>query len=365
MASSVTLTFPDGQTASIPALWLRDNCPCERCRVSVTTEHRTLVSDSPIELAPQKITVTSRGTTVDWGNHTSEYTLAWFEDVQRQTQRAMPSPKSWHQGFEPPRFSYDALLGDLAVELAFLDAFGEYGAAIVTGTPSIPGFVEAFVSRWAPPYEVPFDRVHDVYVDPAGYNVAHTAEALPPHNDMASRAQPPSGQILHMLVNESVGGESILVDGFAIASALAAGDREVLSSVPAGFRQFSDTSETWTRTPLLRLDRIGNPIHLRYSNQLLQAMDPLDPDTAAWYEAYHRLSAALNERSNQTRFRLNSGDLLMVHGHRVLHGRTEFNPGTGVRHLQDIYFEYDDVMNEAYRLRANPAVRRKAATPNQ
>ncbi|NNF54061.1 MAG: DUF971 domain-containing protein [Acidimicrobiales bacterium] len=359
-SSSVTLSFPGRPPVQVNALWLRDNCPCQSCRIEATTEHRTLISQTPVDLIPVRLTNHDDGIRVDWGTHQSEYSAGWLDDVRSQAQRDLPLAQAWPQGFTPPRFGYADIMRDPDVELAFLDAFGSFGAAIATGTPTEPGSLEPFIDRWAPPHEVPFDRIHDVYVNPVGYNVAHTAEALPPHNDMASRIQPPSGQILHMLVNDATGGDTILVDGFAVVANLSEAHRALLASVPVAFRQFSTTSETWARSPLLRMDRNGNPVHLRYSNQLLQALDPLDLDTGPWYEAYHQLSTLLTDRSNQSHFRLNGGDLLMVYGHRVLHGRTEFSPASGERHLQDIYFEFDDVMNEAYRLRhlAGPAQRR-------
>ena len=43
-------------------------------------------------------------------------------------------------------------------------------------------------------------------------------------------------------------------------------------------------------------------------------------------------------------FKTDSGDLLTVHAHRVLHGRRAFDPASGDRHLQDVYLEYDDLM---------------------
>jgi len=43
-------------------------------------------------------------------------------------------------------------------------------------------------------------------------------------------------------------------------------------------------------------------------------------------------------------FKTVSGDLLTVHGHRVMHGRLAFEPTSGDRHLQDVYMEYDDLM---------------------
>ena len=57
------------------------------------------------------------------------------------------------------------------------------------------------------------ERIHNVKVDPKGYNVAHTNLDLPPHNDFAS-IPPPSVQALHMLANEArVGGQPFLMAG--------------------------------------------------------------------------------------------------------------------------------------------------------
>jgi alpha-ketoglutarate-dependent taurine dioxygenase len=48
-------------------------------------------------------------------------------------------------------------------------------------------------------------------------------------------------------------------------------------------------------------------------------------------------------------FRLNSGEVLLVAAHRVLHAREPFKP-VGVRHLQDAYFELDNVVNKLRQL---------------
>ena len=347
----VELRWPDGPVV-VPALWLRDNCPCPECRVESTTEHRLVISQVAVDLAPVAIVPAADGAIdVDWGDHHSRYTPDWWEDAASQARRTYPEPRPWDPGFEPRRFAHaDVTGGSADLELEMLETFGRDGAVIVTGTPTEPGSCVPFLRRWAPPIEVPFDLVHDVYVNPAGYNIAHTSEALPPHNDMGSKRQPPSGQILHMLVNDAEGGNSVLVDGFAIAAGLSPEHRTILESVEVGFRQFADTAETWGRSPILRRNPAGEVIHLRYSNQLLQAMDPTRPETAAWYEAYHALSAAITDEANQIEFRMNAGDLLMVQNHRVLHARRAFQPATGARHLQDTYFDSDDVLNEAWRL---------------
>lgn len=43
-------------------------------------------------------------------------------------------------------------------------------------------------------------------------------------------------------------------------------------------------------------------------------------------------------------FKPRSGDLLTVHGHRVMPGRLTHDPASGARHLLDVYMELDDMM---------------------
>jgi alpha-ketoglutarate-dependent taurine dioxygenase len=74
-------------------------------------------------------------------------------------------------------------------------------------------------------------------------------------------------------------------------------------------------------------------------------MQPLpfdEPDLTAWYHAYRLLGSALSDPTNHVSFRLATGEMLFVHGYRVLHARTAFVPNA-LRHLQDVYFDVDDV----------------------
>ena len=43
-------------------------------------------------------------------------------------------------------------------------------------------------------------------------------------------------------------------------------------------------------------------------------------------------------------FRLDAGDIFCFNNRRVLHGRTEFDPNSGNRHLQGYYIERDEII---------------------
>jgi len=353
------LIWADGTTAVVPALWLRDNCPCSHCKVVATSERRKLIATEPLELAPVSVVTDTSGVTVDWGNHVSHYTLDWYRAIQLDTRRHLATPSLWGPDFTLPRFRYseldESVPGGRQRLIEFLSAFTSHGVACVSGVPIYQGESERFVSRWAPIRELPFGRVHDVLVDPMGYNIAHTAEALPPHTDFPSYKWPPSGQALHMLINEVVGGDSFVVDGWRVASELDRSELDILASFPVPFRQFDHGAETWTMAPLLRLRPDGSIEQLRFSNQLMQPIDPATTGIDRFYEAYHHLSTLLLAPEQQHRFRMQPGDLLVVHGHRVLHGRTAYEASTGHRHLQDVYFEFEDLFNQLHRLSSIPA----------
>ena len=80
---------------------------------------------------------------------------------------------------------------------------------------------------------------------------------------------------------------------------------------------------------------------------LLLDADALD----ALYDAYRTYSQAMVAPEFLTSFRTEPGTILSVHNHRVLHGRTAFNPTSGPRHLQLSYLDFDDILSKARLIR--------------
>ena len=164
---------------------------------------------------------------------------------------------SWPRDFAPYRCDYRAFLDDDHAAANAIARFVADGAMILEAAPTEPGTLEQLAPRLGPIREVLFARIHDVAVDPAGYNVAHTPLPLPPHNDFASYTWPPSVQALHMLANETPGGESIIVDGWAVLTALRDEHPDyfdVLSRMAVPFREFDDNTETFAVEPIVRCD---------------------------------------------------------------------------------------------------------------
>lgn len=349
----VEVKFSDTIVTFVPD-WLRDNCQCDECRIRQTDERRWQPWTEPAAPVASAVSVSDDRLEVLWASgHRSTYGPQEWQRIRTTAARGAWTARLWHAGYEIERFDHHQCIGDMVTRRQMFEALRRDGSAVVTGSPTEPGTVIGLLhSIGLTLRDSSLGLIFDVKLDPAGYNIAFTAEEVPPHNDNAQYTHPPSGQVLAMLVNDAQGGNSVVVDGWAVLHSLNAEHPEaidVLSRVEVGFRQYSTDADAFTRAPLVERDRHGRFTHLRFSNQLMQPLAFDDAELAEWYRAYRLLGAAVADPANQVSFRLNAGDTLFVNGYRVLHARTAYKPD-GPRHLQDVYFDFDDVFANLARM---------------
>ena len=351
--AGIDVEFTDG-AATFVLDWLRDNCLCHECRIVQTDERRWRPWSQPDAPAATAVDVIEGELQIAWADgHRSRYGPMEWDKIRVTGSRGAWRARLWGAGYEIERFDHHESIADQVTRRGMFEALRRDGAVVVTGSPTEPGTViELLHSLGLTLRDSSLGLIFDVKLDPAGYNVAFTAEEVPPHNDNAQYTHPPSGQVLAMLVNEAQGGNSVVVDGWSVLDRLNRQHPEaidVLARVEVGFRQYSTEADAFTRAPLVVRDRAGRFIHLRFSNQLMQPLAFDDSDLAQWYEAYRLLGAEIADPANHVSFRLSAGDTLFVNGFRVLHARTAYQPD-GPRHLQDVYFEMDDVFGHLARM---------------
>ena len=344
---AVTATWQDGASIPMPFLWLRHNCDCASCVVQQTGEKRYQITAAPADLRPATAAVDAAADclVVDWPDgHRSRYRSAMLRQLMVCVK---PVVRYWDCRFTPRRFDFEAFLDDDDHAARAIAEFLASGVCVLAAAPTAPGSVERLCPRLGPIREVLFERIHNVALDPGGYNIAHTNEDVPPHNDMVSYSWPPSVQALHMLANDCAGGESGVVDGFAVLRRFRCEHPamfETLRAVPVPFRQFDADNETSAAQPVVELDCEGDLRLLRYSNQLMQPVPLWQPKLAEFYQAFRKLAEYMTCPRFRVQLRLAAGEVLLTAGHRVLHARTPI-VGSGRRHLQDAYFDHDNVRN--------------------
>jgi gamma-butyrobetaine dioxygenase len=351
--AGISVQFTEGSAMFLPD-WLRDNCLCHECRIVQTDERRWQPWSQPAVPVAAAFEAIDGVLQIDWANgHRSTFGAAEWDKIRTTGSRGAWTARLWRAGYEVERFDHHECIADQVTRRDMFEALRRDGAAVVTGSPTAPGTViELLQSLGITLRDSSLGLIFDVKLDPAGYNIAFTAEEVPPHNDNAQYSHPPSGQVLAMLVNDAQGGNSVVVDGWSVLDRLNREHPEaidVLARVEVGFRQYSIEADAFTRAPLVVRDRAGRFIHLRFSNQLMQPLAFDDADLARWYEAYRLLGAAIADPANHVSFRLSAGDTLFVNGYRVLHARTAYQPD-GPRHLQDVYFDMDDVHGHLARM---------------
>ncbi|MBV9346193.1 MAG: TauD/TfdA family dioxygenase [Gammaproteobacteria bacterium] len=361
----------DGSEQSIPALWLR-----ERCRDAVSMDLRTqqrLQDPSDFDLGLSLLAVAQptpgvfrvRFSDGHEASFTAEDLLA--EAALPLHSHDTPEPQLWDASLrEVPRVRWRA--DPPAAELfAWLEAFLSYGFIIFRGVPTRPATVLEVGAQFGFTRVTNFGALFDVRSTPEATDLAYTAVSLDPHTDNPYRAPVPGIQLLHCLANETRGGLSTLVDGFAVAEVLRRAEPEafeILTRTPVRFKYLDAQTELTASAPPIELDVTGALRAIHFSPRL--DFVPLLPGAqlTAYYRARREFDHRLRAPDFELRFLLEPGDLVMFDNCRLLHGRTGFDPAEGLRHLQGCYIDMDGPRS-LYRvlrrqLARSPAARRSA-----
>ncbi|KAI1691026.1 taurine catabolism dioxygenase tauD, tfdA family domain-containing protein [Ditylenchus destructor] len=150
---------------------------------------------------------------------------------------------------------------------------------------------------------------------------------------------PPGLQFLHCVEfkGDSPGGESTLVDGYAVAEHLRHHDPEafrLLRDVPLR-HYFSGANESYSCVgTTLKLDKKGLVQCIRF-NQANRAPIETDPELIRpFYKALNTFANLVRSKEFMLDFRLKEGEMLVFNNHRMLHGRLKYDARTTSRHLK-------------------------------
>ena len=356
LADRVHVTWADGRLSPFHLQWLRDNCPCQQCVYSVTREQVLEIVDVPEDLAPGEIRVDDQGRLcVAWQDgHQSQFDPGWLRahayDEQSRAERLASKPQRhlWQHDLQLPVFDYQALMEDTGALLQWLLAVRDIGLTQVRGVPTEPGSLKQIAQRISFIRESNFGVLFNVQSKADADSNAYTAFNLPLHTDLPTRELQPGLQFLHCLVNDAEGGESIFVDGFAIADALRQEDPplfQALCEIPVEFRNKDRHSDYRCLAPIIALDALGRVAEIRMANFLRGAFETSVEQMPLLYRAYRRFIAMTREPRFRLMQRLKPGELWCFDNRRTLHARNAFDPASGARHFQGCYVDRDELLS--------------------
>ena len=356
-SSSVDIIWNDNKKSFFHFLWLRDNCPsnihpdARQRRFNLLT-----VSES---IHPKKIILNNdEKLEIVWseGNHISYYDSKWLRDhcytMKNNTKYQSPYilwDQSLSKNIHKNMIEYDEILNTESGLLKWLEQLHIYGFSIVKNSPTEKKSALNILKKISHLRETFFKTPFEVINVPKPNNSAYTAHALRNHMDLPWFENPPGYQFLHCLINSAEGGNSSAVDAFTVADHLRKNEKEIfetLINVPLKFRDKDYTQDAHRSFygTAISLTKDGDYNDIRFSVATMDALDCHPDIMDKVYKAHHRFGNLLHDDQFQIKFRLQPGDIFSFNNRRVLHGRTEFNPSSGHRHLQGYYMDRDEII---------------------
>ena len=186
---------------------------------------------------------------------------------------------------------------------------------------------------------------------------AYTGPRLAPHTDIPTRENEPGLQLLHCLVNTVPGGESLMVDGFAVAEWLRRHEPDTfaaLTDLPWVWANRSTTADGRWSAPVIGLAPVATtnaslhhaPIdEIRMANTLRLFPDMAHDDVDRAYRAMRRFAELCDSPEFKITFPFTPGDCVIFDNRRVLHGREPFDEHARERHLRGCYVDRDDLLS--------------------
>lgn len=354
---AVAVEWSDGRRSPYHYPWLRDNCPCGACIYALTREQVFELVDMPADLVPQQAVPDGiGGLLVRWmDGHESRFHPGWlrahaYDDASRAERRDVNPPVLWGAERQEalPTFAFNSVQdGDIALH-AWLVALRDVGLTLVRNVPLEPETVRRAANRISFIRESNFGVIFNVASKPQPDSNAYTSLNLPPHTDLPTRELQPGLQFLHCLANEATGGDSVFVDGFAIADALreqSLEDFHTLTTTAVEFRNKDRYTDYRCAAPIIALDGEGQLSEIRFANFLRGPFDVPADRMPALYRAYRHFMLLAREARFRVCRRMEPGDMWVFDNRRVLHARTEFDPASGRRHLQGCYVDRDELLS--------------------
>jgi gamma-butyrobetaine dioxygenase len=349
---SVHLDGPEGPGLQLGVRWLIDHAEGARNPISGQRAHRALELTDQVRITEARLNARSLEFRIEPSGHTVRVGLDRLiptGEMEAPGRTLWPTPEALG-GTKPMGFDrYQTEPSALAKVLARV---AKFGLMFLDGAGGEPGTVEQVVERFGFLRETNYGRVFDVRIEASPTNLAFSDRGLELHTDNPYRDPPPTLQLLHALVSDPSGGETLFVDGFAQAESFRRESPEafeLLARTPARFRYADASGACWTAAaPIISLDAFDEVETLRLNHRALD-LPAATPSMEAWYDAYLAFYRRVHAPEAALERTLRPGEIVIFDNRRILHGRRGLSGGSQ-RWLQGCYADRDGLLATLARL---------------
>ena len=362
----LVVNWNDGTNDSFHYVWLRDHLQDSDFFDSNTKERLVDAHTYLTNTQPNEINIKDGNLNILWSGEKmqSEYSAQWLhlnsysEENLNTKEEIFWKPLNWpFKTFENvKKFDYQKIFNEDKCTYSFLNNFCKHGFSFLRNAPQEAGVVKEITNWLGYLREVSFGDVRDIKNEVGSLNVAFTSREAKPHIDGTNYIHPYAVQFLHCIENKAEGGNSNIVDGFAMAKKLkklSKSSYEILTGVKVKYKIGAGEHDMSYSAPVIELDTEGNLYIIRFSNQQRRELSIPFEDIESFYFAYNLFSKMVNDPTNQLKFRFQPGNILMFNNLRILHAREAFNLNSGIRHLQLASTDIEMVYSRLRRLSKN------------
>jgi trimethyllysine dioxygenase len=359
---SLEVEWTDGGVTRYPWIWLRDNAHDDDTLHPVTQQRQLYTAAVPRDVRGRAVVVRDGDVVVHWAHDEPASSLpVAFLVRHRAAQPARAAVDSavtlWDAAsinVKVPTVEYDAVMASDAGVAEWLAKTAEFGFALAAGTPPTAAATEALLRRIGYVRETIFGGMWEFTADLTKADTAYTNLELRPHTDGTYSHDAPGAQLLHCLHFDGTGGETSMVDAFAVADRLlteAPQHFDALCRVMVPGQYIGDGAHLIAARPVLRHDHTGRLVQVSFNNYDRAPFLLEEAEMIAFYDALRAFDLLANDPAMQWRHVLAPGEAMLFDNWRVLHGRGAY---TGSRRLCGGYVNREDLESRLRQLQPSP-----------
>ncbi|MDE0044593.1 MAG: TauD/TfdA family dioxygenase [bacterium] len=360
----IVLNWADGERNHYHFVWLRQQHFHPAIgRSDQASDDAFRLPDDPASLDVVSSVIENGELVVQWADDgvVTRHDLAWlrrnaYDGPSRLGRKVRQQTWTGSEAAAFPWLDWETLLVDDEALLAFEVRLRDYGFARVRGAPAGDDEVARLAERLGVLRNTDFGPLAMIETRPPSKKGRYTNLGaggwvrLAPHTDEGWRYAPP-GISFHLGLESTPGegGESILVDGLLAARRLAARDADAfdfLTRQPFRFCAERNPQERYVaRGRMIVTDQDGEVVGIRFSDRTLGVQDLDEAKIEPAYKALGAFAREIYRADLVYRHKLQPGECHVFDNHRILHARTEFDPGSGPRRIAQCSVDREEFHN--------------------
>lgn len=226
----------------------------------------------------------------------------------------------------------------------WVESFHRNGIALITNLPPREDALQEFISKSFQYSKLTtYGESFTIEALDEPNNLAYSDIGLQLHTDLPFYSEPPAIQLFHCLLPATIGGESFVCDGEALALRMRDENPDAYHTLTSQWLKFQDLSPHWhleAEHPIIREEQ-GRIKRICFNERNRDSWRSWNGDKEGVERFYHALdayTAMVDDPQNHLNIHLQAGEVIVVDNWRLMHARKGFS---GPRKFCGAYVDWD------------------------